>query len=90
MPYTDPDIIECVSLKFLVIQSMQDMKVLLIVYATVEMHESDRVIRQCEWRQKISSPPQDMEALYKLDLVASKSYLLLMEARSRQLHQKRP
>ncbi|KAH1038977.1 hypothetical protein J1N35_040720 [Gossypium stocksii] len=68
MPYANPDIIECVPLEFLAIQSMWDVNVPLIVYAMVEIHESDRVMRQFGWRQKILPPPRDMEALHKLDL----------------------
>ncbi|MBA0810633.1 hypothetical protein Gohar_002605, partial [Gossypium harknessii] len=49
-------------------ESMWDVNVPLIVYATMEMHESDRVIQQFGWRQKILPPPYDMEALHKLDL----------------------
>ncbi|MBA0568329.1 hypothetical protein Golob_005831 [Gossypium lobatum] len=68
MPYVESDIIKYVLPKFLVIQSMWDANVLLIVYATMEMHESDRVIQQFGWRQKILQPPYDMEVLHKLDL----------------------
>ncbi|KAH1039045.1 hypothetical protein J1N35_040788 [Gossypium stocksii] len=68
MPYIDPDIIEYVLPEFLPIWSMWDTKMPFIVYATMKMHESDRVIRQFGWRQKISSPSRDMEASHKLDL----------------------
>ncbi|MBA0676879.1 hypothetical protein Goari_018326, partial [Gossypium aridum] len=43
-------------------------KVPLIAYAMVDMHESDRVIWQFRFRKTILSPPQDTEALYKFDL----------------------
>ncbi|MBA0699290.1 hypothetical protein Goari_000939 [Gossypium aridum] len=41
MSYADLDIIECIPLEFLAIRGMWDAKVPFIVYATVEMHESD-------------------------------------------------
>ncbi|KAK5771757.1 hypothetical protein PVK06_047999 [Gossypium arboreum] len=44
------------------------MKVPLIVYAKVEVHESDRGMRQFEFRQTILPSPQDIELLYKVDL----------------------
>ncbi|MBA0592001.1 hypothetical protein Gorai_008989, partial [Gossypium raimondii] len=40
-------------------------KVSFIVYVTVEMYESDRVIQQFKFRQTISPSPQDIEAQYK-------------------------
>lgn len=40
----------------------------LVVYATVEMHESDRVLRQFGWRQQILPSSQDMKELHKVDM----------------------
>ncbi|MBA0879831.1 hypothetical protein Goshw_008225, partial [Gossypium schwendimanii] len=62
MPYADSNIIECVSF------DMWNVKVPLIMYATMKMHESDQVMQKFKWRQKISPPPLDMKALHKLDL----------------------
>ncbi|MBA0776539.1 hypothetical protein Gotri_011522, partial [Gossypium trilobum] len=56
-----------------------DVNMSLIVYAMVEMHESDRVMQQFKWRQKILPPP-----------ITDKPYLLSVEVRSWQLCQKRP
>ncbi|MFQ6657816.1 hypothetical protein Gotur_027332 [Gossypium turneri] len=44
------------------------MNVPLIVYAKVEIYESDRVMRQFEFRQTILPSPQYIEPLYKVDL----------------------
>ncbi|KAK5802888.1 hypothetical protein PVK06_030516 [Gossypium arboreum] len=46
----------------------EDVKMPLVVYATVEMHESDRVLRQFGWRQQIPPPSQDMKELHKVDM----------------------
>ncbi|MBA0823507.1 hypothetical protein Goarm_020234, partial [Gossypium armourianum] len=46
----------------------EDVKVFLVVYTTMEMHESDRVMLQFKWRQNISLPLQDIKTLHKLDL----------------------
>ncbi|MBA0729158.1 hypothetical protein Golax_025926, partial [Gossypium laxum] len=46
MPYADTDIISYIPLKLLANRRMWDSNVLLIVYATVEMYESDRVMWQ--------------------------------------------
>ncbi|KAH1082655.1 hypothetical protein J1N35_022416 [Gossypium stocksii] len=40
----------------------------LVVYATVEMHESDEVLRQFGFRQTIPSAPQDIEDLHHINL----------------------
>ncbi|MBA0610157.1 hypothetical protein Godav_011040 [Gossypium davidsonii] len=47
---------------------VEDVKVSLVVYATMEMHKSDQVMRQFGWRQNILPPLQDIEALHKFDL----------------------
>ncbi|MBA0553349.1 hypothetical protein Golob_012537 [Gossypium lobatum] len=45
-----------------------DAKVSLVVYATMEMHKFDQVMRQFGWRQNILPPLEDIEALHKFDL----------------------
>ncbi|KAG8486114.1 hypothetical protein CXB51_019457 [Gossypium anomalum] len=40
----------------------------LIVYATVEMHESDRVLQHFGWRQQIPPPLRNMDELHNVDL----------------------
>ncbi|MBA0694243.1 hypothetical protein Goari_004559 [Gossypium aridum] len=50
------------------LRSMLDAKVSLVVYTTVEMQESDWVLRQPKWRQQIPPPPRDLKELYKVDM----------------------
>ncbi|MBA0814547.1 hypothetical protein Gohar_020373 [Gossypium harknessii] len=45
IPYSDLRIQQCISFEFLVNPNVWHVKVPLIVYATVEMHESNRVMR---------------------------------------------
>ncbi|KAK5811518.1 hypothetical protein PVK06_026856 [Gossypium arboreum] len=40
----------------------------LVVYATVKMHEIDRVLRQLGFQQSILVAPQDLDDLYPIDL----------------------
>ncbi|MBA0749331.1 hypothetical protein Gogos_003276 [Gossypium gossypioides] len=68
MSYTDIDVISYILLKVLRNRWMRDANVPFIVYATVEIHESDRVLRQFGWRQRIPSPPQDLKDLHKMDM----------------------
>ncbi|MBA0648221.1 hypothetical protein Goklo_015985 [Gossypium klotzschianum] len=53
---------------FLVNPNIWHMKVPLIVFATMEMHKSDRLMRQFGFRQTFLSSPQDIRALHKVDL----------------------
>ncbi|KAH1129562.1 hypothetical protein J1N35_000940, partial [Gossypium stocksii] len=46
MLYIDVNIITCIPLEALVNQDMWGVKVSLIVYRTVKMHESDQVLQQ--------------------------------------------
>ncbi|KAH1097322.1 hypothetical protein J1N35_014243 [Gossypium stocksii] len=57
MPYSDPTIQECILLEFLVNPHIWHVKVSLVVYITLEMHESDRVLRQFKFRKSIPSIP---------------------------------
>ncbi|MBA0738068.1 hypothetical protein Gogos_011480 [Gossypium gossypioides] len=57
----------------------------LIVYAMVEMHESDQVMRPFGWRQQISPPRRNMDELHN---TRGKPYLLSIEVSSRQIRQK--
>ncbi|MFQ6633657.1 hypothetical protein Gotur_010127 [Gossypium turneri] len=43
-------------------------KVSLVMYATVEIHESGRVLRQFSFRQLIPMTPQDIEDMHHVDL----------------------
>ncbi|KAG8489765.1 hypothetical protein CXB51_017958 [Gossypium anomalum] len=43
-------------------------KVPLVVYATVEIHKSDRVLRQFRFKQSIQVALQDLEDLHHVDL----------------------
>ncbi|MBA0556031.1 hypothetical protein Golob_026172 [Gossypium lobatum] len=55
--YSDSTIQECILSKFMVNPNIWHMKVSLVVYTTLEMHESDRVLRQFEFRQSIPPIP---------------------------------
>ncbi|MBA0703248.1 hypothetical protein Goari_022438, partial [Gossypium aridum] len=43
-------------------------RVSLVMYATVEIHESGRVLQQFSFRQLIPMTPQDIEDLHHVDL----------------------
>ncbi|KAG8472799.1 hypothetical protein CXB51_034729 [Gossypium anomalum] len=43
-------------------------KVPLVIFATVEMHESDQVMRQVRSMQRIPLPSQELDDLYNIDL----------------------
>ncbi|KAK5793079.1 hypothetical protein PVK06_034215 [Gossypium arboreum] len=55
--YSDPRIQKCISFKFLVNLSIEHVNMPLVVYATVEMHELDRVMWKFRFRQTISLAP---------------------------------
>ncbi|MBA0786615.1 hypothetical protein Gotri_026961, partial [Gossypium trilobum] len=40
----------------------------LVVYATIEMHEADRVLRQFRFQQSIHVAPQELDDLHRIDL----------------------
>ncbi|MBA0857711.1 hypothetical protein Goshw_016028 [Gossypium schwendimanii] len=56
-PYEDPIIREVIPEEFLVNPNVWHVKVPLVVYAIVEMHETDRVLLQFEFRQSIPVAP---------------------------------
>ncbi|KAG8481434.1 hypothetical protein CXB51_026237 [Gossypium anomalum] len=68
MSYADSIIQECISTKFLANRNIWHVKVLLIVFAMIEMHEFGQVMRQLRFRQSILSSPQDIKELHKVDL----------------------
>ncbi|MBA0762769.1 hypothetical protein Gotri_012339, partial [Gossypium trilobum] len=43
-------------------------KVPLVVYATIEMHKNDRVLRQFGFRQSIPMAPQDLGDMHPINL----------------------
>ncbi|MBA0630440.1 hypothetical protein Godav_002540, partial [Gossypium davidsonii] len=67
-PYFDPAIQESILSKFLVNPNIWHVNMPLVVYATVEIHESDRVLGQFGFRQSILPEPQDIEILHHIDL----------------------
>ncbi|MBA0549879.1 hypothetical protein Golob_020880, partial [Gossypium lobatum] len=68
MPYANPRIQECIPVEFLANRNIWQVKVPLIVFATVEMHESNRVMRQFGCMQRIPSSPQKLDDLHNIDL----------------------
>ncbi|KAG8472626.1 hypothetical protein CXB51_034310 [Gossypium anomalum] len=68
MSYADLRIQEYIPSKFLTNRNIWHIKVALIIFTTVEMHESDRVMHQFRFRQSILSSPQDIEELHKIEL----------------------
>ncbi|MBA0648088.1 hypothetical protein Goklo_015874, partial [Gossypium klotzschianum] len=68
MSYANTDVISCIPLKVLRNRQMWDAKVPLIVYTMMEMHKTESVLRQFEWRQRISLPSQDLKELYNVGM----------------------
>ncbi|KAH1120744.1 hypothetical protein J1N35_003904 [Gossypium stocksii] len=68
MPYANPRIQECIPVEFLANRNIWYVKVPLIVFATVEIHESNRVMRQFGCMQRIPSSPQKLDDLHNIDL----------------------
>ncbi|KAK5842061.1 hypothetical protein PVK06_004389 [Gossypium arboreum] len=68
MPYTDLRIQECVLEEFLANRSIWHVKVSLIVFATVEMHKFNRVMRQFGCTQCILQQLQELDDLHKNDM----------------------
>ncbi|MBA0786085.1 hypothetical protein Gotri_025125 [Gossypium trilobum] len=67
-PYEDPAIQKVIPEEFFVNPNTWHVKVPLVVYATVQMHETDRVLRQFGFQQSISMTPQDLDDLHSIDL----------------------
>ncbi|KAK5843172.1 hypothetical protein PVK06_005615 [Gossypium arboreum] len=66
--YSSPRIQQCILFEFLVNPNIWHVKIPLIVYATVDMHESDRVMRQLGFRKAILPPPKGIRSLHKVNL----------------------
>ncbi|KAK5812677.1 hypothetical protein PVK06_028115 [Gossypium arboreum] len=67
-PYEDPAIQAVISDEFLQNPNVWHVKVPLVNYATVEMHQSDRVLRQFEFQQPILVAPEVFDDEHKVDL----------------------
>ncbi|MBA0779776.1 hypothetical protein Gotri_003982 [Gossypium trilobum] len=66
--YFDSIIQECILIEFLATRNIWYVKVSLIIFTTVEMHEFDQVMRQFEFMQSISPLPQELDELHKITL----------------------
>ncbi|MBA0753293.1 hypothetical protein Gogos_021073, partial [Gossypium gossypioides] len=93
-PYEDPAIRAVILDEFFQNPNTWHAKVVLISYATVEMHLSDRVLRQFGCRQPILVEPEEPIIISELACVPEympwfrihgKPYLLSAEERQRQL-----
>ncbi|KAG8483570.1 hypothetical protein CXB51_022468 [Gossypium anomalum] len=67
-PYEDPAIRAVIPDEFLQNPNAWHVKVALVNYATVEMHQSDRVLRQFGFRQLIPVAPEVFDDEHKVDL----------------------
>ncbi|XP_052477755.1 serine/threonine-protein phosphatase 7 long form homolog [Gossypium raimondii] len=67
-PYEDPPIRAVIPEEFLQNPNAWHVKVVLINYATVEPHQSDRVLRQFGCRQPISMDHEEFDEQHKIDL----------------------
>ncbi|KAK5836149.1 hypothetical protein PVK06_011905 [Gossypium arboreum] len=67
-PYFDMIIQECILSEFLVNPNIWHVKVPLVMYATVEMYESDRLLRRFRFCQSILMAPLDLNDLHLVDL----------------------
>ncbi|KAK5820083.1 hypothetical protein PVK06_025128 [Gossypium arboreum] len=67
-PYEDPVIRVVISNEFLQNPNVWHVKVPLVNYATMEMHQSDRVLRQFAFRQHIPVAPEVFDDEHKVDL----------------------
>ncbi|XP_052490061.1 protein MAIN-LIKE 1-like [Gossypium raimondii] len=67
-PYEDSTIRAVISYEYLQNPNVWHVKVTLINYVTVEMHQSDRVLRQFGCRQPIPVAPEVFDDQHKIDL----------------------
>ncbi|KAG8472590.1 hypothetical protein CXB51_034376 [Gossypium anomalum] len=67
-PYKDPAIRAVIPDEFLQNPNAWHVKVVLVNYATMEMHQSDRVLRQFKFRQSIPVAPEVFDDEHKVDL----------------------
>ncbi|MBA0670832.1 hypothetical protein Goklo_029143, partial [Gossypium klotzschianum] len=67
-PYEDPVIRAVISDEYLQNPNGWHVKVLLVNFTTVEMHQSDRVLRQFRFRQPIPVAPEVLDDHQKIDL----------------------
>ncbi|KAH1056103.1 hypothetical protein J1N35_034168 [Gossypium stocksii] len=68
MSYSDPRIQEYIPIEFLINHNIRNVKVSLIVFAMVEMHESNRVMQQFGFLHNILPSPKELNELHKIDL----------------------
>ncbi|MFQ6656932.1 hypothetical protein Gotur_026830, partial [Gossypium turneri] len=102
-PYEDPAIRAVIPEDFLQSSNAWNAKVVLINYATVEPHQTDKVLRQFGCRQPIPVDPEVFDDHHKVDLrllvcvpeympwfrIHGKPYLLTPEERQRQIRVER-
>ncbi|MFQ6653274.1 hypothetical protein Gotur_024755, partial [Gossypium turneri] len=102
-PYEDPAIRAVIPEEFLQNPQAWHVKVVLVNYATVEPHQTNRVLRQFGCRQPIPVDPKVFDDQHKVDLrqlscvpkymswfrIHGKPYLLTPEERQRQIHVER-
>ncbi|MBA0869622.1 hypothetical protein Goshw_000687, partial [Gossypium schwendimanii] len=66
--YEDLAIQAVIPEEFFVNPNAWNVKVPLVVYATINIHETDRVLQQFRFRQLIPMAPQDLDDLHHIDL----------------------
>ncbi|MBA0875807.1 hypothetical protein Goshw_027220 [Gossypium schwendimanii] len=95
-PYKDLEIRAVIPDEFFQNLNNWHVKVPLVNYATVEMYQIDRVLRQFRFRELIPAAPEVLDDEHKIDLrklnmnwIHDKPYLLLEEHRRRQIHVER-
>ncbi|KAH1107597.1 hypothetical protein J1N35_011365 [Gossypium stocksii] len=67
-PYEDPAIQAIIQDEFFQNPNIWHVKVPMVTYAIVEMHQSDRVLRQFRFRQPIPVVPEKLDDEHKTDL----------------------
>ncbi|MBA0876694.1 hypothetical protein Goshw_001606, partial [Gossypium schwendimanii] len=67
-PYEDPAIRVVIPNEYFQNPNAWHVKVALVNYATVEMHQSDRVLRQFGFRQPIPVAPEVLDDHHKIDI----------------------